>query len=67
MTRGMMGCIVPEMYMRNFGTVSYKLDIYSFGMLMMKIISGRENCDPTLETNDQIHGPEKIYGLLVSD
>ena len=31
--RGTMDYIAPEMLSTNFGNVSYKLDIYSFGML----------------------------------
>ncbi|KAI0502613.1 hypothetical protein KFK09_017568 [Dendrobium nobile] len=30
--RGTLGYIAPEIYSRNFGTVSYKSDVYSFGM-----------------------------------
>ncbi|CAL5364522.1 unnamed protein product [Camellia sinensis] len=35
--RGTIGYIAPEVFSRNFGNVSYKLDIYSFGMLLLEM------------------------------
>ncbi|KAF7034793.1 hypothetical protein CFC21_045762 [Triticum aestivum] len=47
--RGIMGYIAPELYSRNFGGVSYKSDVYSFGMLVLEMVSGRRNSDPSVE------------------
>uniref|UniRef100_A0A453DPY1 Protein kinase domain-containing protein n=2 Tax=Aegilops tauschii subsp. strangulata TaxID=200361 RepID=A0A453DPY1_AEGTS len=33
----------------NFGGMSYKSDVYSFGMLVLEMVSGRRNTDPSLE------------------
>ncbi|KAG2709667.1 hypothetical protein I3760_05G251500 [Carya illinoinensis] len=41
--RGTMGYIAPEVFSRNFGTVSYKADVYSFGMLLLEIVGGRRS------------------------
>ncbi|KAB1205153.1 hypothetical protein CJ030_MR7G016797 [Morella rubra] len=44
--RGTMGYInTPEVFSRNFGNVSYKADIYSFGMLLLELVGGKKNDD----------------------
>ncbi|WOK98042.1 rust resistance kinase Lr10-like [Canna indica] len=63
--RGTMGYIAPEMYSRNFGTVSYKSDIYSFGMLVLEMVGGRKNFDPEIGKQSEIYYPEWIYDRLV--
>lgn len=63
--RGTMGYIAPEVYSRNFGAVSYKSDVYSFGMLLLEMVSGRRNVDPTIENPNEIYFPEWIYGRLI--
>ncbi|PON72106.1 Mitogen-activated protein kinase kinase kinase [Parasponia andersonii] len=35
--RGTLGYIAPELFYKNIGGVSYKADVYSFGMLMMEM------------------------------
>lgn len=35
---GTMGYIAPEVFSRNFGKVSYKSDVYTFGMLLLEMI-----------------------------
>ncbi|KAF7846689.1 hypothetical protein BT93_L3911, partial [Corymbia citriodora subsp. variegata] len=35
--RGTMGYIAPEVFSRNFGSVSSKSDVYSFGMLLLEM------------------------------
>ncbi|XP_073103272.1 rust resistance kinase Lr10-like [Elaeis guineensis] len=63
--RGTMGYIAPEIYCRNFGTVSYKSDVYSFGMLVLEMVGGRKNVDPEIEKTSEIYFPEWVYGQLV--
>ncbi|XP_042440190.1 rust resistance kinase Lr10-like [Zingiber officinale] len=63
--RGTMGYIAPEMYCRNFGTVSYKSDVYSFGMLLLEMIGGRKNLDPEIGRESEIYYPEWVYDRLV--
>ncbi|KAG7981316.1 hypothetical protein I3843_05G227200 [Carya illinoinensis] len=63
--RGTMGYIAPEVFSRNFGTVSYKADVYSFGMLLLEIVGGRRSTiDLMSENASQVYFPEWIYNLL---
>nr|CAD1838246.1 unnamed protein product [Ananas comosus var. bracteatus] len=54
------------MYSRNFGAVSYKADVYSFGMLVMEMVGGRRNADPRIENQSEFYFPEWIYDQLVN-
>ncbi|KAL0903379.1 hypothetical protein M5K25_027753 [Dendrobium thyrsiflorum] len=63
--RGTMGYIAPEVYSRNFGPVSHKSDVYSYGMLLLEMIGRRKNVDPTIENLSEIYFPEWIYNKLV--
>ncbi|XP_040373014.1 protein SUPPRESSOR OF NPR1-1 CONSTITUTIVE 4 [Rosa chinensis] len=51
--RGTRGYIAPEMYYRTIGGVSYKADVYSFGMLLMEIAGRRKNLNP--DVDDYVH------------
>ncbi|XVF12280.1 hypothetical protein REPUB_Repub08aG0101900 [Reevesia pubescens] len=62
--RGTMGYIAPEVLSRNFGNVSYKSDIYSFGMLLLEMVGGRTNIDVTVENTSQVYFPEWAYNKL---
>ncbi|KAG2709653.1 hypothetical protein I3760_05G250300 [Carya illinoinensis] len=63
--QGTMGYIAPEVFSRNFGTVSYKADVYSFGMLLLEIVGGRRSTvDLMSENASQVYFPEWIYNLL---
>ncbi|VAH55215.1 unnamed protein product [Triticum turgidum subsp. durum] len=64
--RGTMGYIAPELYSPNFGGVSYKSDVYSFGMLVLEMVSGRRNSDPSVEKQDEVYLPEWIYEKVIS-
>ncbi|KAH7658597.1 Glycerophosphodiester phosphodiesterase protein [Dioscorea alata] len=60
-----MGYIAPEIYSRNFGTVSYKSDVYSFGMLLLEMVGGRKNIDPLVDNQSAIYLPEWVYEQLI--
>lgn len=62
--KGTIGYIAPEVYSRNFGTVSYKSDVYSFGMLILKMVLGEKNIQPNLQTDTEVYYPEFIYEKL---
>ncbi|XP_059449946.1 rust resistance kinase Lr10-like isoform X2 [Corylus avellana] len=62
--RGTIGYIAPEVFSRNFGNVSSKADVYSFGMLLLEIVGGRKNVDVTVENTSKVYFPEWIYNLL---
>ncbi|XP_054808112.1 rust resistance kinase Lr10-like isoform X1 [Prosopis cineraria] len=62
--RGTLGYIAPEVFSRNFGNVSHKADVYSFGMLLLEVIGGRRITRDTKENATQIYYPEWIYNIL---
>jgi serine/threonine protein kinase len=62
--RGTIGYIAPKVFSRNFGNVSAKVDVYSFGILLLEIVGGRKNVDVTLENTSQVYFPEWIYNVL---
>ncbi|KAF7149268.1 hypothetical protein RHSIM_Rhsim03G0206600 [Rhododendron simsii] len=64
--RGTIGYIAPEVFSRNFGNVSYKSDIYSFGMLLLEMVGGKKNFDVMVNNTNQIYFPEWIYNRLDS-
>ncbi|KAH7840230.1 hypothetical protein Vadar_014417 [Vaccinium darrowii] len=41
--RGTVGYIAPEVFSRNFGGVSHKSDVYSYGMMVLEMVGGRKN------------------------
>ena len=61
--RGTLGYIAPEVISRNFGNVSHKSDIYSYGMLLLEMVGGRKNVDSNLETSQVLH-PRWIHNLI---
>ncbi|VAH12297.1 unnamed protein product [Triticum turgidum subsp. durum] len=64
--RGTMGYIAPELYSRNFEGVSCKPDVYSFGMLVLEMVSGRRNSDPRITSQDEVYLPEWIYEKVIN-
>ncbi|KAK7405328.1 hypothetical protein VNO78_06556 [Psophocarpus tetragonolobus] len=59
--RGTLGYMAPELFYKNIGGVSYKADIYSFGMLLMEMGSKRRNSNPHVEHSSQNYFPFWIY------
>ncbi|XP_062120192.1 rust resistance kinase Lr10-like [Humulus lupulus] len=55
--RGTLGYIAPELFYKNLGGVSYKADVYSFGMLLMEMASRRRNVSSAAENSSQVHFP----------
>ncbi|GLT29048.1 hypothetical protein SLA2020_039380 [Shorea laevis] len=55
--RGTLGYMAPELFYKNLGSVSYKADVYSYGMLLMEMVSRRKNVNPFAEHSSQIHFP----------
>ncbi|KAG6655991.1 hypothetical protein CIPAW_05G255700 [Carya illinoinensis] len=41
--RGTLGHMAPELCYKNIGSISYKADVYSFGMLLMDMMGKRRN------------------------
>uniref|UniRef100_F6HWF9 non-specific serine/threonine protein kinase n=1 Tax=Vitis vinifera TaxID=29760 RepID=F6HWF9_VITVI len=59
--RGTLGYIAPELFYKNIGGVSYKANIYSFGMLLLEIVGRRKNVNAFAEHSSQIYFPSWIY------
>nr|XP_008363209.2 rust resistance kinase Lr10-like isoform X1 [Malus domestica] len=59
--RGTMGYIAPELFYKNIGGVSYKADVYSFGMLLMEMASKKKNLNAFAEHSSQIYFPTWVY------
>ncbi|KAK7282586.1 hypothetical protein RIF29_11487 [Crotalaria pallida] len=62
--RGTIGYMAPELYYRNVGAISYKADVYSFGMLLMEMACRRKNLNALTEHSSQIYFPFWVYDQL---
>ena len=58
--RGTLGYIAPELFYKNIGGVSYKADVYSFGMLLMEMASRRKNLNSAAENSSKVHFPSWV-------
>ncbi|KAJ4879745.1 PR5-like receptor kinase [Raphanus sativus] len=61
--RGTFGYIAPEVVSRNFGGVSHKSDVYSYGMVVLEIIGARnrEIFEKSGSNNSSMYFPDWIY------
>ncbi|KAG6655717.1 hypothetical protein I3843_05G210700 [Carya illinoinensis] len=59
--RGTLGYMAPELFYKNIGGISYKADIYSFGMLLMEMVGKRKNVNAFAEHSSQIYFPTWVY------
>ncbi|XP_060675572.1 rust resistance kinase Lr10 isoform X4 [Ziziphus jujuba] len=62
--RGTIGYIAPELFYKNIGRISYKADVYSFGMLLMEMASRRKNSSSGAEHTSQVYFPSWVYDQL---
>jgi len=62
--RGTVGYIAPKVFSRNFGNVSSKADVYSFGVLLLEIVGGMKNVGVTNDNTSKVYFPEWIYNFL---
>ncbi|CAL4974649.1 unnamed protein product [Urochloa decumbens] len=62
--RGTIGYIAPEVYSKQFGTVSTKSDVYSYGMMVLEMVGARDkNINAESESSSQ-YFPHWIYEHL---
>ncbi|GKU89110.1 hypothetical protein SLEP1_g3297 [Rubroshorea leprosula] len=59
--RGTPGYIAPELFYKNIGGVSYKADVYSFGMLLMEMVGKRRNFKEFVNQLSEVYFPTWIY------
>ncbi|XP_028774274.1 G-type lectin S-receptor-like serine/threonine-protein kinase At2g19130 isoform X2 [Neltuma alba] len=62
--RGTIGYMAPELFYQNVGGVSYKADVYSFGMLLMEMAGRRKNLNVLAEQSSQFYFPFWAYDQL---
>jgi serine/threonine protein kinase len=65
--RGTIGYMAPELFYKNIGGVSYKADVYSFGMLLMEIANRRRNLNSDADNSSQLFFPYWIYNELIEE
>ncbi|GMQ11388.1 hypothetical protein CsSME_00054042 [Camellia sinensis var. sinensis] len=65
--RGTIGCIALEVFSRQFGRVSHKADVYSYGMLVLEMVRGQENIGQSVEDTSDLSFPHSIYTKLECD
>ncbi|KAI3960023.1 hypothetical protein MKW98_016747 [Papaver atlanticum] len=67
--RGTAGYIAPEVFSRNFGGISNKADVYSYGMMVLEMVGSRKNFDVKMgmEHSSQMYFPDWIYDRLIQD
>ncbi|XP_021753347.1 LEAF RUST 10 DISEASE-RESISTANCE LOCUS RECEPTOR-LIKE PROTEIN KINASE-like 2.1 isoform X1 [Chenopodium quinoa] len=62
--RGTIGYIAPEVFCRNFGGVSHKSDVYSYGMMLLDMVCGRNNVVAEAQRTSDMYFPDWIYRRL---
>ncbi|KAM5571201.1 hypothetical protein ABKV19_011690 [Rosa sericea] len=62
--RGTIGYIAPEVFCRNFGGVSVKSDVYSYGMMILEMVGGRKNVEARVSHTSEIYFPDWVYEQL---
>ncbi|XP_072971648.1 LEAF RUST 10 DISEASE-RESISTANCEUS RECEPTOR-LIKE PROTEIN KINASE-like 2.1 [Typha angustifolia] len=65
--RGTIGYIAPEVFSRNFGAISSKSDVYSYGMMVLDMVGGRrrrKNEAAAADNSDEAYFPQWIYEQL---
>ncbi|XP_015942122.2 LEAF RUST 10 DISEASE-RESISTANCE LOCUS RECEPTOR-LIKE PROTEIN KINASE-like 2.1 isoform X2 [Arachis duranensis] len=66
-TRGTAGYIAPEVFSRNFGVISHKSDVYSYGMMVLEMVGRRRNIKTEVDASSETYFPYWIYNRLVSN
>ncbi|CAJ1977491.1 unnamed protein product [Sphenostylis stenocarpa] len=65
--RGTAGYIAPEVFSRNFGAVSLKSDVYSYGMMILEMVGRRKNIKVEVDRSSELYFPYWIYDRLESN
>ncbi|BBG99550.1 receptor serine/threonine kinase, putative, partial [Prunus dulcis] len=63
---GTVGYIAPEVFSWNFGGVSHKCDVYSYGMSVLEMVGARKNLDSAVSHTSEMF-PHYVYKDLELD
>lgn len=63
---GTAGYIALEVYSTNFGSVSSKSDVYSYGMMVLEMLGARREYNAIRESSCEIYFPHWIHDYLNS-
>ncbi|KAB2043815.1 hypothetical protein ES319_D01G045200v1 [Gossypium barbadense] len=61
---GTFGYMASELFYKSIGGISYKADVYSFGMMLMEIVGKRKNLNASAEHSSQVYFPTWVYDRL---
>ena len=61
LARGSLGYMALELFYKKIGGVSYKADVYSFGMLLLEMASKIKNFNALADHSSQIYFPTWVY------
>ncbi|PIA47723.1 hypothetical protein AQUCO_01400371v1 [Aquilegia coerulea] len=65
--QGTPGYGAPEMWLKTFGPVTDKSDVYSYGMLLLEMVGKRKNYDSEAPDSSQVYFPEWLYNKIERD
>nr|KJB13025.1 hypothetical protein B456_002G052300 [Gossypium raimondii] len=65
--RGTIGYIAPELFCRNFGGISYKSDVYSYGMMVLEMVGAKESVHAGGSLTSEMNFHSWIYKHLPQD
>ncbi|KAL0462012.1 UNVERIFIED_CONTAM: LEAF RUST 10 DISEASE-RESISTANCE LOCUS RECEPTOR-LIKE PROTEIN KINASE-like 2.1 [Sesamum latifolium] len=64
--RGTIGYIAPEVFSRNYGGVSHKSDVYSYGMMVLEMAGAKKIVEPeATQQSSENYFPDRIYEQVV--
>ncbi|KAL2246974.1 UNVERIFIED_CONTAM: LEAF RUST 10 DISEASE-RESISTANCE LOCUS RECEPTOR-LIKE PROTEIN KINASE-like 2.1, partial [Sesamum indicum] len=67
-TRGTIGYIAPEVFSRNYGGVSHKSDVYSYGMMVLEMAGAKKIVESEAAAqSSENYFPDRIYEQVVVD
>ncbi|CAI0397138.1 unnamed protein product [Linum tenue] len=64
--RGTIGYMAPELFYKNIGGVSYKADVYSFGMLLLEMTGKRGNLNAAETDQSTAYFPSWVHNEVSS-